>query len=154
VGILKDWLVRAVATTLHEGSDTLTLARIHEHALSEAQCERMAIEATEASRPSALRTNTVTIYGACYSWGWCPLLRLPLGLYPPPELTSTLPGATPGSTTRRKHTTKPPSRACPTQPRPRKKTVMPAGAHARAREDTRATALGVFNHNVAETAIL
>ena len=50
VGILKDWLVRAVATTLHEGSETLTLACIHEHALSEAQCERMAIEATEGEQ--------------------------------------------------------------------------------------------------------
>jgi hypothetical protein len=50
VGILKDWLVRAVATTLQEGGTTLTLAHIHEHALSEAQCERMAIEATEGEQ--------------------------------------------------------------------------------------------------------
>lgn len=47
VGILKDWLVRAVATALHDGDDRLSLARVHEHALSEAQCERMAIEATD-----------------------------------------------------------------------------------------------------------
>src|SRR3989442_923172 len=50
VGVLKDWLVRAVATALHDGSDTLTLTRVQDHALSEAQCERMAIEATEGEQ--------------------------------------------------------------------------------------------------------
>ena len=50
VGILKDWLVRAVATALHDGSSSLSLARVQEHALSEAQCERMALEATEGEQ--------------------------------------------------------------------------------------------------------
>jgi len=50
VGVLKDWLVRAVATALHDGSDALTLERIQEHALSDAQCERMAMEAIEGEQ--------------------------------------------------------------------------------------------------------
>lgn len=50
VGVLKDWLIRTVATALHDGSDTLTLERLSEHTLSLAQCERMAIEATEGEQ--------------------------------------------------------------------------------------------------------
>ena len=50
VGVLKDWLIRAVAAALHDGCDTLTLERLHEHTLSLAQCERMAIEATEGEQ--------------------------------------------------------------------------------------------------------
>jgi energy-coupling factor transporter ATP-binding protein EcfA2 len=50
VGVLKDWLIRAVATALHAGSETLTLPCVQEHALSAAQCERMAIEATEGEQ--------------------------------------------------------------------------------------------------------
>ena len=50
MGVLKDWLIRAVAAALHDGSDTLTLERLHEHTLSLAQCERMAIEATEGEQ--------------------------------------------------------------------------------------------------------
>src|SRR5205823_8269541 len=45
VGVLKDWLVRAVAATLADGQSVLTLARLQEHALPEAQCESMAMEA-------------------------------------------------------------------------------------------------------------
>jgi flagellar biosynthesis GTPase FlhF len=50
VGVLKDWLIRAVAAALHDGSDMLTLERLYEHTLSLAQCERMAIEATEGEQ--------------------------------------------------------------------------------------------------------
>jgi hypothetical protein len=50
VGVLKDWLIRAVAAALHDGCDTLTLERLYEHTLSLAQCERMAIEATEGEQ--------------------------------------------------------------------------------------------------------
>ena len=50
VGILKDWLGRAVATALHDGRSSLALAWVQEHALSEAQCERMALEATEGEQ--------------------------------------------------------------------------------------------------------
>jgi hypothetical protein len=39
VGVLKDWLLRAVSATVDEGSDTLTLERVQEHALSISQCE-------------------------------------------------------------------------------------------------------------------
>ena len=45
VGVLKDWLVRAVAATLADGQSILTLARLQEDALPEAQCESMAMEA-------------------------------------------------------------------------------------------------------------
>ncbi|TMF47313.1 MAG: hypothetical protein E6I32_10030 [Chloroflexi bacterium] len=45
VGVLKDWLVRAVAATLADGQSILTLARLQEYALPEAQCESMAMEA-------------------------------------------------------------------------------------------------------------
>jgi hypothetical protein len=45
VGVLKDWLVRAVAATLADGQSVLTLARLREYALPEAQCESMAMEA-------------------------------------------------------------------------------------------------------------
>lgn len=47
VGVLKDWLIRSVAAALHDGQDTLSLERLHEHTLSLAQCERMALDTTE-----------------------------------------------------------------------------------------------------------
>lgn len=50
VGVLKNWLVRAVAATLHDGGDTLTLEKLQENALSLAQCERMAIDAVEGEQ--------------------------------------------------------------------------------------------------------
>jgi hypothetical protein len=48
VGVLKDWLVRTVASTLHAPLPTLTLARLQAHALSNAQCESMAMDAHAA----------------------------------------------------------------------------------------------------------
>src|SRR5579883_238569 len=50
VGVLKDWLVRAVAATLAEGQSVLTLARLQEEALPEAQCESMAVEAASGEQ--------------------------------------------------------------------------------------------------------
>lgn len=50
VGVLKDWLIRAVAAALHDGNDTLTLERLEEHALSLSQCERMALDAIEGEQ--------------------------------------------------------------------------------------------------------
>lgn len=47
LGVLKDWLIRTVAAALDDGNKTLTLKQLHEHTLTLAQCERMAIEATE-----------------------------------------------------------------------------------------------------------
>jgi len=44
VGVLKDWLLRAVSATLDEGGDTLSLERVQEHALSISQCEQMALD--------------------------------------------------------------------------------------------------------------
>ncbi len=50
VGVLKDWLIRTVAATLHDGGDTLSLERLSEHALQVGQCERMAIDAIEGEQ--------------------------------------------------------------------------------------------------------
>lgn len=50
VGVLKDWLVRAVAATLSDGHSVLTFARLQEYALPEAQCESMAMEAASGEQ--------------------------------------------------------------------------------------------------------
>jgi hypothetical protein len=50
VGVLKDWLVRTVASSLRFGMRTLTLARLKQHALSNAQCESMAADAHAAEQ--------------------------------------------------------------------------------------------------------
>jgi len=50
VGVLKDWLVRAVAAALHEDDRHLSLARVQAHALSNAQCESMAADAHAAEQ--------------------------------------------------------------------------------------------------------
>ncbi len=50
VGVLKDWLIRAVAAALHDGSDTLSLERLQDHAMTLAQCERMAVDAVEGEQ--------------------------------------------------------------------------------------------------------
>jgi hypothetical protein len=50
VGVLKDWLVRPVASTLRVHGETLTLARLQAHALSNAQCESMAMDAHAAEQ--------------------------------------------------------------------------------------------------------
>jgi energy-coupling factor transporter ATP-binding protein EcfA2 len=47
VGILKDWLTRALATALDEGSKTLTRQHLERHAWSLDQCHKMAQEAIE-----------------------------------------------------------------------------------------------------------
>jgi AAA domain len=50
VGVLKDWLVRTVASSLRADVRTLTLARLEQHALSNAQCESMAADAHAAEQ--------------------------------------------------------------------------------------------------------
>lgn len=50
VGILKDWLVRTVAATLADEQPVLTLDRLQEYALPEAQCESMAMEAASGEQ--------------------------------------------------------------------------------------------------------
>ncbi len=50
VGVLKDWLMRAVSAALDEGCDTLTMARLQEYALSISQCEQMALDAVEGEQ--------------------------------------------------------------------------------------------------------
>jgi flagellar biosynthesis GTPase FlhF len=50
LGVLKDWFIRTVAAALDDGNKALTLKQLHEHTLTLAQCERMAIEATEGEQ--------------------------------------------------------------------------------------------------------
>jgi hypothetical protein len=50
IGVLKDWLIRAVAAAIRDGSDNLTQERLEEHALSLSQCERMALDAIEGEQ--------------------------------------------------------------------------------------------------------
>jgi hypothetical protein len=50
VGILKDWLFRALVSALRRNSDTLTLKDLQEHALSVAQCDMMLSEVLEGER--------------------------------------------------------------------------------------------------------
>jgi energy-coupling factor transporter ATP-binding protein EcfA2 len=78
VGILKDWLVRAVATALHEGSSSLSLARIQEHALSAVQCERLALEATEGEQ-----VLTATDHSRVHLWSLLHMEPVPTPSAPP-----------------------------------------------------------------------
>lgn len=50
VGVLKDWLVRAVSSALPAGMRNMTLAHLEQHALSNAQCERMTADASAAEQ--------------------------------------------------------------------------------------------------------
>ncbi len=50
VGVLKDWLVRAVAATFADKQSVLTFTRLQEYALPEAQCESMAMEAASGEQ--------------------------------------------------------------------------------------------------------
>ena len=47
IGILKDWLMRALIATLRRGQTGLTRAALEETALSASQCEKMLSEARE-----------------------------------------------------------------------------------------------------------
>lgn len=149
VGILKDWLVRAVATALHEGSRQLALAQLQAHALSEAQCEQMALEATEGEQALGYTDER-----RAHLWSLLQIEPL-VPPVPPPAPASAAPvpvapteagslpaGAVPVSTSRRKRspTACPPplgepalptpAALAPPKPRTRKKAVAPAGAGA------------------------
>src|SRR5260370_19524200 len=50
VGVLKDWLMRAVSAALDDGDNQLSLERVREHALSISQCEQMALDAIEGEQ--------------------------------------------------------------------------------------------------------
>ena len=45
VGILKDWLVRGLATAIRQSAPTLTIKHLEKHALSVSQCDRLIEEA-------------------------------------------------------------------------------------------------------------
>lgn len=47
IGVLKDWLTRALASALEEDASTLSLTHLKQNALSITQCEKMATEALE-----------------------------------------------------------------------------------------------------------
>lgn len=53
VGVLKEWLVRAVTTAFRENRDRLTRAHLEAHALSVAQCEQMNAEMADGELKSA-----------------------------------------------------------------------------------------------------
>ena len=148
VGVLKDWLVRAVATALHDGSDTLTLTRVQDHALSEAQCERMAIEATEGEQALCYTEQRREHLWSLLHMGQMPTSTAPPARVPAParrphgvaaaDAAGTPPVAAPA--TRQKRATKSatppvsePSPSLPAAPAPpktrtRKKAVVPSGA--------------------------
>ncbi len=148
VGVLKDWLVRAVATAFHDGSDTLTLTRVQDHALSEAQCERMAIEATEGEQALCYTEQRREHLWSLLHMGQMPTSTAPPARVPAParrprgvaaaDAAGTPPVAT--LATRRKRATKSatppvsePSPSLPAAPalpktRTRKKAVVPSGA--------------------------
>src|SRR5216683_4999750 len=50
IGVLKDWLLRAVSTALDEGQDTLTLDWVQDQAPLVDQCRQMALDATEGEQ--------------------------------------------------------------------------------------------------------
>jgi DNA polymerase III delta prime subunit len=50
VGVLKEWLVRATALALREGSEALTLPHLERRALSDAKCARMAADIQEGEQ--------------------------------------------------------------------------------------------------------
>lgn len=50
IGILKDWLLRAVSTAQVEHKDILTLDRIQDHALEVEQCQQMMLDAFEGEQ--------------------------------------------------------------------------------------------------------
>jgi hypothetical protein len=49
-GILKDWLLRTLAATLAENSQTISLKQLQKYALSASQCEQIAMEVIEGER--------------------------------------------------------------------------------------------------------
>ena len=85
VGVLKDWLVRATASALHDGSDTLTLSRLQEHALGLSQCESMALEATEGEQKLGYTESRRE-----HLWRLLQLGMTPLPAPPPPSSTPAL----------------------------------------------------------------
>jgi hypothetical protein len=67
VGVLKEWLVRATALALREGSDALTLPHLERRALSDAKCARMAADIQEGEQAvdasDAHRQRLLTLLG-------------------------------------------------------------------------------------------
>ena len=119
VGVLKDWLMRAVSATLDEGGDTLTLERVQEQALSISQCEQMALDAVEGEQKlNATEGRREHLWRLLQGEGLrAPLLRLPASgveapsapassAYPTPVLaassTGPAPMAPPPKTTRKR----------------------------------------------------
>jgi hypothetical protein len=59
VGVLKDWLTRALATALAEDATTVTPAHLRRHALAAAGCERMLSEALHGEEQLAEQEEAV-----------------------------------------------------------------------------------------------
>ncbi len=60
VGILKDWLTRALASALIDHVKTLTLKMLQAHAPLFSQCEKMAVEAVEGEQMLKLQDQSET----------------------------------------------------------------------------------------------
>ncbi len=60
VGILKDWLTRALASALIDKEKTLMLKMLQAHAPLLSQCEKMAVEAVEGEQMLALQDQSET----------------------------------------------------------------------------------------------
>src|SRR6266487_3054693 len=84
VGVLKDWLVRAVASSLRASTRTLTLAHLEQHALSNAQCESMASDAHTAKRKLHYTESSRE-----HLWNLLGMSGIPLGESKPPLETSS-----------------------------------------------------------------
>ncbi len=94
VGVLKDWLVRAVASSLRASTRTLTLAHLEQHALSNAQCESMAADAHTAERKLHYTESSRE-----HLWNLLGMNGIPLGESRPPLETSPDHAASPTSPT-------------------------------------------------------
>jgi hypothetical protein len=59
VGVLKDWLIRALATAVAEDAATVTRTHLARHALSGAACERLLSEAQHGEEQLTEREETI-----------------------------------------------------------------------------------------------
>ena len=104
VGVLKEWLVRATALALREGSAALTLPHLERRALSDAKCERMIADITDGEQevryPEEHRQRLLALLGLqdMPSLAANPVLPLPL----PPMASADLPAAPPHKTTQQR----------------------------------------------------
>ncbi len=167
VGVLKDWLIRTVAAALHDGSETLTLKQLHEHTLTLAQCERMALDATEGEQKLSYMESRREHLWHLLQMGMSStdVPKSPVSRQSPKELIkSDSPNATPPSKTKRqpkkpKEPT-PPENATttseiptPIEPLPKKKQTRKKATSTADKEITESasTSSNIDQNNLANT---